>query len=233
MQKRCNAPQNQGNAEQMSSFAERLKRALYVTDTSQAELARTINIRQQGVHYLCHEAKGSKHSPAIARALGISLEWLTEGRGEMFDNQPADKASTYDLSAEAQQTRRAVPLISWVQAGQWSELVDNFMPGDAAEWLDIDFNASPYTFALTVRGDSMAPEFHEGARIIIDPAKEALDGSFVVARLDDAEEATFKQLVVDGPQRYLKPLNPRYPIIEANGNMTICGVVRAQSKRYE
>ncbi len=41
-----------------------------------------------------------------------------------------------------------------------------------------------------------------------------------------SNEATIKKLVIDGPKRYLKPLNPAYPVIEIDSSCTICGVVR-------
>ena len=68
--------------------------------------------------------------------------------------------------------------------------------------------------------------------MIVDPQLEAWSGDFVIVRLDDAQESTFKQLVVDGPQRFLKPLNPRYPVIPINGNATIVGVVVAKQQVF-
>jgi SOS-response transcriptional repressor LexA len=78
----------------------------------------------------------------------------------------------------------------------------------------------------------MEPEFTERATIIVDPAQVAVHGSFVIVRLDDAPKATFKQLVIDGGSRFLKSLNPRYPVVAINGNATIVGVVVEQRKGY-
>ena len=128
--------------------------------------------------------------------------------------------------------RPAVPVVSWVQAGNWQECTDPYPPGVADEWISPTKRVSERSFALQVRGDSMEPEFTEGATIIVDPALEAVHGSFVIVRLDDALEATFKQLVVDGGNRFLKPLNGRYPIVPINGNATIVGVVVEQRKAY-
>jgi len=52
-------------------------------------------------------------------------------------------------------------------------------------------------------------------------------GKYVVVRLDDSNEATFKQLVIEGGRKYLKALNPDWPdrIIEVNVKATICGVI--------
>lgn len=107
------------------------------------------------------------------------------------------------------------------------------MPGVAEEWINTTERIGPNAFALYVRGDSMEPEFSEGDIILVDPAEEAASGDFVVVRLDDEAEATFKQLIIDGSRRYLKPLNPRYPIMEVTTSATICGVVLTSTKHHK
>ena len=78
----------------------------------------------------------------------------------------------------------------------------------------------------------MEPEFTEGDTIIVDPEREALHANFVVVKLEDAQEATFKQLIIDGGQKFLRPLNAHYPVMAINGNATIVGVVVAKMKTY-
>jgi SOS-response transcriptional repressor LexA len=122
---------------------------------------------------------------------------------------------------------RLCPLISWVQAGSWSEVIDNLQPGDAEEWFSCPTRCGPHTYVLRVTGVSMEPVFRDGELIFVDPEAEARHGSFVVVRLDHEKTATFKQLVVERGRRYLRPLNDRWPdpIIEVEGAATICGVV--------
>lgn len=126
--------------------------------------------------------------------------------------------------------RGRVPLISSVTAGQWAEVVDNFQPGDAEEWRETTANVGPHAFALRVEGDSMtAPtgvSIPHGSIVIVDPDSEARNGSIVVAKLEDVQEATLKKLVIDGPNSYLRPLNPVYAPIPINGNCRIIGVAR-------
>lgn len=61
----------------------------------------------------------------------------------------------------------------------------------------------------------MEPEFLAGDIVTVDPGREAINGSHVIAK--NGEEATFKQLVIDGNNVYLKPLNTRYPIKDITG----------------
>jgi len=120
-----------------------------------------------------------------------------------------------------------VPLISWIQAGGWQSVCDNYQPGDGEDWIWTTKQVGKCSFALRVQGTSMEPEFREGDIIIVDPDYPAESGSLVVARLNGENTATFKKLAVDGANTYLEPLNPRYQPLDITGrDVTICGVVR-------
>ena len=125
---------------------------------------------------------------------------------------------------------RYLPLISWVQAGAWAEIADPREPGTYEKLVPVTRRYSNRAFALRIVGDSMsAPDgdsFPDGSIIAVEPNQEAKSGSYVVVRTVGSDEATFKQLVIEGDRRYLKPRNPRYPIIEITQEATICGVVR-------
>jgi len=84
-------------------------------------------------------------------------------------------------------------------------------------------------YALQVLGDSMLPEFEEGAIIVIDPAGEIKDGSYVIAIHDD--EYIFRQLKIYEERYYLQPLNDLYDTIEIPGQEQIKGVVSQKSGR--
>lgn len=122
-----------------------------------------------------------------------------------------------------------IPVISWVQAGLWEES----LPVRDEDWTVIasPFKCSPNSYALTVNGDSMTAQhgamdsFQEGSVIIVDPHVEPRNKSYVIARQSGTNETTFKQLIYDGNQRYLKPINSQYPIIQIDQPIDICGVV--------
>ena len=73
----------------------------------------------------------------------------------------------------------------------------------------------------------MSPSFNEGDLIFVDPEVDPINGKYVVARLDDENEATFKQLIIEGGHKFLKATNPAWPIPiqPINGNCTFVGVV--------
>jgi SOS-response transcriptional repressor LexA len=143
--------------------------------------------------------------------------------------EPYATTPNFTQAPEDRQAPRPVPVVSWVAAGGWEYAADPHPPGNADEWVDSSWARSPNSFALVTHGDSMSPEFCEGDIIVVDPDVPPHNGSFVIAK--NGAEATFKQLIVDGDRRYLKPLNPRYPIIDGVG-FRVVGVVVEKKKRY-
>lgn len=169
---------------------------------------------------------------ALSEWLGVRAEWLAYGVEPMRIDQISESSWKYAASIQpALQPNQTFtyPLISWVQAGEWAESVDNFQPGDGESWEPSTVNAGPHAFWLTVRGDSMTSPngltFPDGMLILVQPEMELLSGKFYVARLTDSGETTFKQLILDGGHKYLRPLNPNYRTLEVNGNCIIVGRV--------
>lgn len=167
---------------------------------------------------------GPKNMKAISDYFGCSLPWLKHGVGSWeVDCHPNVSTGPPIL--------KKIPIVSWVNAGDWSKAIDPYQPGYAEEWIDTTATNHPNAFALVVHGDSMEPEFCNGDIITIDPGREAINGSYVIAK--NGEEATFKQLVIDGESVYLKPLNQRYPIKDMTGvEFRIIGVVVFKGKGY-
>lgn len=166
---------------------------------------------------------GDKLAEKLERALGKPAGWMDENHNCIGEEPPPE----YGAAEPGPDPRHLHPLISWVQAGAWTEIMESFTPGDAESYLPCPTSCSRDTFVLRVRGVSMEPKFHEGDLIFVDPDVAPAHGKYVVVRLDESNEATFKQLIIEGERQYLKALNPDWPnrIIEVNAAATICGVV--------
>jgi len=164
---------------------------------------------------------GDELATKLEQAMGKPNGWMDESHQEFMEERARYNAEP------GPEMRSLHPLISWVQAGGWAEIAGGFALGDAEDLLPCPVRCSPDTFVLRVRGESMEPKFHDGDLIFVDPEAAPLSGRYVVVRLEDSHEATFKQLIVEGDRQYLKAVNPDWPqrIIEVDSNATICGVV--------
>lgn len=162
----------------------------------------------------------------LALSLQVTPEWILYGEGEMAEVD--DTKVTPFLKAPV-----AVPVISAVQAGMWTETYASSRLNDVIFWTQTTANVSDEAFGLEVRGESMTnphglPSIPEGSIVIVEPHYGQLDdlyGKIVVAMLDGSTEATVKKLVWDSPYSYLMPLNPAFKPIQINGNCRIVGRV--------
>ncbi len=201
---------------------------------SAAKLARIVGTNSSYLSQVRNQMPTKKGTPrAFGDDLAIKLEcgmgkpegWMDELHERTLQQQPAVAPETN--THPGPDIRGLYPLISWVQAGDWSEISEGYAPPYDSELLPCPVRCSEETFVLRVRGVSMEPRFHEGDLIFVDPNVDALNGKYVVVQLEEPNEATFKQLVIEGDRQYLKALNPDWPnrIIEVNKAATICGVV--------
>lgn len=196
---------------------------------TQAQLGLMAGLAQNSIHNIeSGETKRPRKIDALAEALNCTPEYLLFGIGEAQDGE-----KTINSNVSLGPTlKAAVPLISWVQAGAWSE-ISEIKAYDADRYL-CPVKCSDLTFALKVHGVSMEPKFYEGDLIFVDPEAECIHGSYVVARLDDNNEATFKQLIIESGHKFLKAANPNWPeqLIPINGNCTLVGKIIFAGKSF-
>lgn len=171
-----------------------------------------------------------KNQPAVAKVLGITVAQLAGGEDPPFSNAASAAVGT---------TR--VPLISYIQAGDLTAIMDDHAPGAAAEYLLTDLPVSRHTFALEIKGTSMLPEFKEGDRVVIDPDVRPQPGDFVAAKVVDHHghgEATFKKYRPRGINEKgvevfeLSPLNEDFPSMRSDtAPLEIIGTM-VEHRRY-
>jgi SOS-response transcriptional repressor LexA len=215
------SPENDRNV----VFAARIAALASKLTLSQSDIARRLGVKPQSVQqwFAGDTVPRTQRLEALAGLLKTSVRYLLGG--------PPDSGEGNTSFPESPVTE--IPLISWVQAGQWACAEDPYPVGAAERMIRTFETVGESAFGLRVQGDSMEPTFPAGCIIIVDPSRDARNGSYVVVRLDDSTEATFKQLIFDGPVRYLKPLNPRYPIMQINSDTTVCGVVVGLQRSFD
>ena len=204
------------------TIGKRVRQARKAANINQTELAKMIGVTQATISDLeVRHAASSKFLVDIARALGVSALWLATGEGSMHGD--GDLFSR-EISLTAANMRQ-VPLISWVQAGAFKEVITDMTI--AKEFIHCPTRCSASTYALQVEGESMMDRFRPGQIIFVDPEVAPVSGQFVIAMLEDSNRVTFKQLITDDGEQYLKALNKDWPerIIKVTENCRIIGTV--------
>ncbi|MEG3638058.1 LexA family protein [Magnetococcus sp. PR-3] len=205
-------------AGEISTLGDRLCQALDQAGMSQSELARRVGIRPQTVQHVCAgHTKRSGYTAEFAQVLGVRPEWLAIGKGPLRELMPGDPNRMV----------RQLPVLNWSDVMSWVQTSLVEMDAELQESVEVTKAFGENAYALRVHGDSMEPKVPEGSTILVDPSCVAENNYLVVVHLEGEPEATFKQLVLEGGARYLKPLNPRYPIVDlSHHRYTLLGVVR-------
>lgn len=209
-------------------IGDRISREMNSKGWSEGELSRRSGVTQPTIHrIITGESKSPKRDNVerIAKALRVPAEWLWVGgvRPDLA-NEPLS-----NVELALQPTRSfSYPEISWVQAGSAMEAVE-LSNVAACPRHTSDVWAGDNGFWLRVVGASMTSSsgdsFPEGFLILVAPDIEPRHGQYVVARMIDTNEATFKQLVRDAGELYLKPLNPSYPTKPIDDAWEVVGTV--------
>lgn len=195
---------------------------------TQSELAEHMGLTQASIaRYLNkHREPDIETIAKIMKCTGLSYMTLNSDGLIDYPDDAINNVSPVDVQLVYQ---KSFPVLSSVQAGQWSEAVEPYTVEEIDEWALTTERTSDRCFWLKVEGDSMTSgsgiSFPEGTIVLVDKEKDAQNGSLVVAKLTDVNEATFKKLIIDAGQRFLRPLNSAYPTIPINGNCKIIGVI--------
>lgn len=205
---------------------EAAKAKMKASNIGQEQLAEHLGVTKGAVsHWLNGRREpGIQNIANIMNFIGMSDFVVNPGKGASVS-----KAEPSNIKYAGPYSKgREFPLISWVQAGAWAEAMEPYTLDEIDEWYESDIKVFGKAFWLRVEGESMtAPSgvsIPEGTLVLVDTGREPINGSLVIAKMVDANEATFKKLIIDGGQKYLKGLNPAWPMKEINGNCKIIGV---------
>lgn len=211
----------------MNEWYEIAKKLMEAQGISQESMAERLGVTQGAVgHWL-----NGKREPKLEMINRLLAEL---GAPALSINLP-DTVQTPDASPVSSQRLYRYPVISWVAAGGWAEAVEPYPPGYSDTYELTDYKAKGPAFWLEVRGDSMTASagrsIPEGTLILVDSGIQPTPGQLVLAKLPESNEATFKKLVEDSGQLFLKPLNPAYPLIAMRQDARLLGtIVRANLK---
>jgi SOS-response transcriptional repressor LexA len=183
----------------MHTLAEILQDLLRNEEINESELARRCGLKQPLLYRLSH---GDNTNPTInslrpiANYFGVSIS-------QLIGETPLPKA------LQTHKTNWALlPLIDFEQAITWP---NNREQIECKLKIYTDIDVSDEAYALQVCDSTMLPRFIEGTILVVDPNSQQKNRDFVIAQHQQHQQATFQQLLIEGCQRYLKPLNTAFP----------------------
>lgn len=179
-------------------------------DVSNAKLARMIGVSRPTIGNWIEgkSAPTGENLTNLANALKVDPNWLMLGKESQvrLDNN-------VDISQKIPFDGRPIPVISWVAAGSFGPIATVLKDAEVDEYLPPIKECGRNGYGLVVTGISMSPKFEPEDRIYVNPDFQVSDlktGDLVIVSCTGDNEATFKQLIIEGTTKYLKPLNPKW-----------------------
>lgn len=179
-------------------------------DVSNAKLARMIGVSRPTIGNWIDgkSAPTGENLTNLANALKVDPNWLMSGK-----ESQARLDNNVDVSQKIPFDGRPIPVISWVAAGSFEPIETVLRDAEVDEYLPPIKECGRNGYGLIVTGISMSPKFEPEDRIYVNPDFQVIDlktGDLVIVSCAGDNEATFKQLIIEGTTKYLKPLNPKW-----------------------
>ena len=192
------------------SIGQRISKLMLDMDVSNAKLARMIGVSRPTIGNWIDgkSAPTGENLANLANALKVDPNWLMSGK-----ESQARLDNNVDLSQRIPFEGRPVPVISWVAAGAFDPIQTVLKDAEIDEYLPPIKECGKNGYGLVVTGISMSPKFEPEDRIYVNPDFQVSDlktGDLVIVSCTGDNEATFKQLIIEGTTKYLKPLNPKW-----------------------
>ena len=192
------------------SIGQRISKLMLDMDVSNAKLARMIGVSRPTIGNWIDgkSAPTGENLTNLANALKVDPNWLMSGKESQarFDNN-------VDVSKKISFDGSPIPVISWVAAGSFEPIETVLKDAEVNEYLPPIRECGKNGYGLVVTGISMLPKFEPEDRIYVNPDFQVSDlktGDLVIVSCAGDNEATFKQLIIEGATKYLKPLNPKW-----------------------
>lgn len=226
-------------------LATKIRDAIEQSGRAKADIARELGVTKQSITGWLESGRISKPNLLkLAELLQINVSWFMDdsveqklvnhGKLQLVKTTPP----AFDNNASpAALGKRAIPVISAIQAGALKEIAQPYEVGDGYATVYADDEYSKWAFALEIDGESMLPEFRPGDLVIIEPEWQPRPGEFVAAK-NGSEEATFKKYRPRGTNAAgeivfeLAPLNEDYPTLRSDITpLTIIGVMAEHRRK--
>jgi len=180
---------------------------------NEAELARRTSIPQPTLHKIL---SGKTSDPRIS-----TLQQLAN-----YFQVSLDGLYSYDVlqNKKVKAEGKSIPVISWSDCAKSSNPTQGLTPNNWDDWVIVDKNSNEHTYALISRA-CMEPHFPRGTTLIVDPTMKPNDGDLVIVQYPDTQDATLRELSIDGPEQLLLSPYKKTEPEQLNESIRILGTV--------
>lgn len=209
--------QKKETTNEQSWLVHNIKRLMAAKGLNEATLAKKTSIPQPTLHKIL---SGKTADPRVS-TLKLISEFFNISLDAVIYTPPHEQ---FDLAINGvrRQTKH-IPVISWQQAVEAANFLTILAPSNWEDW-QIATVKSEQVVTL-VSKISMEPKFPKGTLLMLDLNAKPVDGDLVVVHYPNTDEATLRQLFLDGPVKRLNALNQEHESDILNDKIRILGVI--------
>ncbi|MCD6056157.1 MAG: peptidase S24-like domain protein [Gammaproteobacteria bacterium] len=202
-------------------ISENLRKLMDDIKITEAKLARQTGIPQPTLHRILSGATRSPRGESLSKLANFLSVTISQLIGD--DPLPSNRLpGTHNPQVRSW---KSIPLMTLDEVMAWPQLRDKLAEQNWAHWTTTDVQTSEATFAIHVNTDSLNPRFPNSTVLVVEPNLAPEDRDFVVIQTKGMRSATVKQLLLDGQDRYLKPLNPEFQTVMMGEEHVILGII--------
>jgi|GEM_PF-453070 len=169
---------------------------------------------------------GDQLAHKIEHKLGLPAGWLDQAHQDNESNKAIEKARLADLFTITSN----VPLLVEHEILPWLQKPNPASLQRSVTFIKTCLLLSQYAFAVEVTNDFMeAPSgisIPRGSIVIVDTEMPLKNNDYIIVCPDKSVGPQIRQFVLEGSHKYLKPLNPCYPITElTTPHYIVCGIL--------
>lgn len=207
----------QSKQNQQNLFVHNIKRLMAAKRFKEAALARATAIPQPTLHKILSSKTIDPRISTLNRVcdfFNVSLDAL------MYT--PAHERLELGATGVKRQTQN-IPVISWEQCVKAGSFLSKLTPNNGDSWRIVTVKSDQVIALLSKI--SMEPRFPVGTLLLADLNSIPADGDLVAVHYPNTDEATLRQLCLDGPIKRLKSVSNEQGYDICDEDMHILGVV--------
>lgn len=209
----------------MSKLSSVLKALMQDVGITVTELARQTRVGQPVIHRM---ASGETDNPKvgslspIAKFFGINISML-------IGDEPLSPTRFSGSYNPYYRSWSQLPLLNWAQAIAWPE---KHLPAEICSTIATESNVTDKAFAVRMEDHTMEPRYPKDTLMVFEPSIAASDKDIIAIHIEGQDKIQVKQLMLDGNDVYLKPLNDDFEINRIDKPHRILGVLVQSLTEY-
>jgi transcriptional regulator with XRE-family HTH domain len=203
------------------NFVYNIKRLMAEKTMNEATLAKKTAIPQPTLHKIL---SGKTADPRVS-TLKLIAEHFNVSLDTIMYTGTEEKIAAESL---AKKKTKAIPVISWQECVEAEALLATLTHTTWKDWRLSTVKADKVV--CLIAKSSMEAQFSKGALLSVALDVKPVDGDWVVVHYPHSEEATIRQLVLDGPLKRLKSIHNDADILDES--IRLIGVVVEENRVF-